>query len=1286
MTVSFKIYQVKNKAEQQAYVYMGKPRLDAVAAESFYPHMESAKCEDVYLFTTLVGSKNIRLTPSTLTPRGAEDNNEILKDPFIHIDTRWYHFRYPGRENDNTLNLPPNDFVKTHFGSRGDYTVEWRKLTSDGSVLIKPSLSSTVFWNGKNYISNSEAGYSEAPFSENMLDDDLIYLKTRHYIEVIRNTVKSNSLSVVYKKYIDECKWKSTYLLKRFRGSYCVDVKEAGSSINVGVKETENKECECGCITCWEIVNGEAILKYSKLDMQNPIKDEIEEFEQDRINLINLWESYKVHTTDPENTTPVTMTWLEQFEYNILNNMGYNRFEQFPLVVTDEKTVDVKFNRYSDRQNRFYGISPRTATREHHAMPCVGKPMDDAPHIYSYTNTHSLFHPDFYMESMSGYYDRYATTPTKIITKGRIDDGKERVVVPPGVIFRTYKAVPGILSLYELDTPYRRPDEYHFAVDGYGNILGYKSLPFPGLLHTEYPLEASGLRTTAVDDVDMRSNITQAWNCYFDSGKTEFCEDTIDEIHRHRIENNYYTFTKTLNYKEQVGIDSCEYMTGTSTATSADDVWSISANMSTHKKFHSSVKLSDNRILVTGGYEVPDRILSSCEIYDPSTDTFTPVASMNYRRYGHTSTLLTTNGNVIVIGGYNEEGTLNRVEIYDPLLDTWTEVASCRYNRQFHTANFIDGNVLIVGGYRNDSVCRNTNTNSYIKTCEIYDPILNKWSVVGDLTSPRIDHSSTVFVNGGYDKVLIYGGYDGFNLVDTYSIYDSNTQDITNYSTVVPKRRKHTAETIDPGDRILLIGGYDDTGALSTCDIFTSSLSVFPTSNMSEARFGHSSISIGGNKIHVTGGYDFISYKSSTEMFDVSSLLWTPSNIMTVNRYNHTSHYDNIGDTTICIGGFSEAEIYPEMISGGATHTYVNIHHCPIWIDKDIFCSYYFVENPKRFDENDYNKDCGIVISCESSSSSNAESSSSSSSSSSSGEVSSSSQDKVTIIEVDLFENDVPDIPPAQASSSSSIDEVSVARPPVSYSDDIITVNSVHGFVDVNEAGTYSFTVPSGVNRLKIMAWGAGGGGGGYAHIDVTNLDKEHSITKSSGGGGGAGGYVKTIRNVTPSTTITYVVGGGGDTGESVTINGKTNTDGSISWFDANLNLVAEPHIIKGVNGGNGGNSTVYGITAYGGRGGIAGTVQRGNGLAGIGGNGSSGGTATSLVGLDVYGGQSGEDGESIYEGNKGPVMFGGTHGFPQNPSGGLCLIPGAGNGGDGHKNHTESILGGQDGRVRIEW
>jgi Galactose oxidase, central domain len=79
---------------------------------------------------------------------------------------------------------------------------------------------------------------------------------------------------------------------------------------------------------------------------------------------------------------------------------------------------------------------------------------------------------------------------------------------------------------------------------------------------------------------------------------------------------------------------------------------------------HTATQLNDGRVLIAGGASD-----SSTELYDPSTDTFTPTGDMTTPRTGHSATLL-PDRTVLIAGGSREHpGT---AEIYDPTSGTFT--------------------------------------------------------------------------------------------------------------------------------------------------------------------------------------------------------------------------------------------------------------------------------------------------------------------------------------------------------------------------------------------------------------------------------------------------------------------------------------------------------------------------------------------------------------------------------------------------------------------------------------
>ena len=73
--------------------------------------------------------------------------------------------------------------------------------------------------------------------------------------------------------------------------------------------------------------------------------------------------------------------------------------------------------------------------------------------------------------------------------------------------------------------------------------------------------------------------------------------------------------------------------------------------------------MNNGKVLVAGGLGAT--YLSSAELYDPSSGTWTNTGSMAAARDFHTATLL-LNGNVVVAGGFNGVSYLSSAELYSP--------------------------------------------------------------------------------------------------------------------------------------------------------------------------------------------------------------------------------------------------------------------------------------------------------------------------------------------------------------------------------------------------------------------------------------------------------------------------------------------------------------------------------------------------------------------------------------------------------------------------------------------
>lgn len=161
-------------------------------------------------------------------------------------------------------------------------------------------------------------------------------------------------------------------------------------------------------------------------------------------------------------------------------------------------------------------------------------------------------------------------------------------------------------------------------------------------------------------------------------------------------------------------------------------------------------------------------------------------------------------------------------------------------------------------------------------------------------------------------------------------------------------------------------------------------------------------------------------------------------------------------------------------------------------------------------------------------------------------------------------------------------------------------------------AGTYTFTVPSGVRKLRVRCIGAGGSGGVVTDSNV------RSTTKYGATGGAGGGYAEKTFAVTPGSTYTVTVGAGG---------------------------AAVTRSTTGYSNGNAGGTTSFGAmcSATGGGAGTANTVSgtlpaSNSGGTGSGGDinltGGTGGQITNFGSGAAFGGATGGGSSATWLGN----------------------------------------------------
>src|SRR5213079_2417208 len=111
-------------------------------------------------------------------------------------------------------------------------------------------------------------------------------------------------------------------------------------------------------------------------------------------------------------------------------------------------------------------------------------------------------------------------------------------------------------------------------------------------------------------------------------------------------------------------------------------------------------------------------ILTSAELYDPASGSWSATGSLNTARYTHTATLL-PNGKVLVTGGYNGSGgSLTSAELYDTGLafdSTWQPLLAT-----LSPTSFTSGNSLSASGSRFQGISEASSGNSFQNSSSNY--------------------------------------------------------------------------------------------------------------------------------------------------------------------------------------------------------------------------------------------------------------------------------------------------------------------------------------------------------------------------------------------------------------------------------------------------------------------------------------------------------------------------------------------------------------------------------------
>ncbi|GHH82762.1 hypothetical protein GCM10018793_43140 [Streptomyces sulfonofaciens] len=299
--------------------------------------------------------------------------------------------------------------------------------------------------------------------------------------------------------------------------------------------------------------------------------------------------------------------------------------------------------------------------------------------------------------------------------------------------------------------------------------------------------------------------------------------------------------------------------------------WEGTGPLSVPRRLHTTTKLANGEVLVTGGltgpFTLPVAPVSSAEIYDPAHGSWRATGALHEARYAHAAVRL-DDGRVLVTGGLAPRDSLTHsalysAEIYDPASGEWTPAAAMHDARGGHPMLRIGANrFIVVGGML--PVGRGLYTG--LSFCEVYDPTTGPggtWTPTGSLRVARKSHQATLLADG---SVLVTGG-DGAGRQDdwSFSVYsqwvtERYTPSNGRWSEMEPMtvgRSHHRALALRSG-KVLVIGGTDDASfdvGYQNAEVYDPAANTWtPTGGMVTGRWACAAAELKDGRVLAAGG------------------------------------------------------------------------------------------------------------------------------------------------------------------------------------------------------------------------------------------------------------------------------------------------------------------------------------------------------------------------------------------------------------------------------------------------
>jgi hypothetical protein len=333
--------------------------------------------------------------------------------------------------------------------------------------------------------------------------------------------------------------------------------------------------------------------------------------------------------------------------------------------------------------------------------------------------------------------------------------------------------------------------------------------------------------------------------------------------------------------------------------------WTNSDALDTARYAHVAVRITGDDVLVAGGLNSSFVALSSAEIWDSATDSWSYTGSpMNHTRYSFAglATAPATATVVLLAGGFSTNCTVNpcdKSERYDTAAGTFGNLATMSAGRaNFGMSLLSSGTQILVSGGQDSAT-------QPLATAELHTISSNGWAATGPMSAARYLHTSTGLA--GSVVALVAGGRNATTALTSAEKWSGGTW--SSAGSMAGARYAHTASLLS-GDQVMVAGGVNivSTGVCMNRPEKWSSPSTWTALNTMTggSRCFHAAATLSDGFVLVSGGSSSFggATLNTATLYNTGTLLWSAMPNMGTSRAIHTATlYNTTAPSKVLIAG-----------------------------------------------------------------------------------------------------------------------------------------------------------------------------------------------------------------------------------------------------------------------------------------------------------------------------------------------------------------------------------------------